>query len=237
MKAPTEIPSELINQYTLDNKIEIEHLYFNEVHDCSIEYNIDEFNKLINTAKNKGSGNYPLTDPLIHNSFEDFPIRNKNIVIMGSGYPWYEAICIAYECKSCTVIEYQKRILKDNRIQYLTPYEYEKNPIKYDCGISISSFEHDGLGRYGDPLDPNGDLKAMLKMKDILVKNGLLFLAVPVSKDKLVWNAHRIYGNIRLPLLLNNWELVKTYGFDPNYMNIDTKSCGANQPLFILRNN
>ncbi len=31
----------------------------------------------------------------------------------------------------------------------------------FDMALSISSFDHDGLGRYGDPLDPVGDLKAM----------------------------------------------------------------------------
>lgn len=30
-----------------------------------------------------------------------------------------------------------------------------------DFAISYSSWEHDGLGRYGDPVDPWGDVKAM----------------------------------------------------------------------------
>ncbi|MGA2030503.1 MAG: DUF268 domain-containing protein, partial [Verrucomicrobiota bacterium] len=41
-----------------------------------------------------------------------------------------------------------------------------------DCGIqSISCMhvvEHVGLGRYGDPLDPNGDLKAMNELERVL---------------------------------------------------------------------
>lgn len=31
-------------------------------------------------------------------------------------------------------------------------------PKKFDVLISYSSIEHDGLGRFGDPLSPNGDL-------------------------------------------------------------------------------
>lgn len=30
-----------------------------------------------------------------------------------------------------------------------------------DFAVSYSSWEHDGLGRYGDPIDPWGDIKAM----------------------------------------------------------------------------
>jgi hypothetical protein len=30
-----------------------------------------------------------------------------------------------------------------------------------DFVFSFSSWEHDGLGRYGDPIDPWGDVKAM----------------------------------------------------------------------------
>jgi Caenorhabditis protein of unknown function, DUF268 len=43
--------------------------------------------------------------------------------------------------------------------------QWEHERTLFDAGFSISSFEHDGLGMYGDPLDPDGDLKAMRKMK------------------------------------------------------------------------
>ena len=38
-------------------------------------------------------------------------------------------------------------------------FEQGKEIEKYDVCLSISSFDHDGLGRYGDPLDPSGDLR------------------------------------------------------------------------------
>jgi SAM-dependent methyltransferase len=74
--------------------------------------------------------------------------------------------------------------------------------------LSISSFEHDGLGRYGDPVDANGDLKAMERMRRVLKPNGYLILAVPVGVDTIKWNAHRKYGRVRLPVLLRLWSLV-----------------------------
>ena len=36
---------------------------------------------------------------------------------------------------------------------------------------------------------------------------GLLFLGVPLNSDVLAFNAHRLYGPARLPLLTANWEV------------------------------
>ena len=80
--------------------------------------------------------------------------------------------------------------------------------------MSISNFEHDGLGRYGDPIDPNGDLRAMSEMQALVKPNGFLILGVPVARDAVVWNAHRLYGRVRLPLLLRGWSVDAFVGFD-----------------------
>lgn len=54
--------------------------------------------------------------------------------------------------------------------------------------------EHVGLGRYGDPLDPNGDLKAIAELKRVLMPGGILLFVVPVGgSSKIMFNAHRIY--------------------------------------------
>lgn len=80
--------------------------------------------------------------------------------------------------------------------------------------MSISNFEHDGLGRYGDPIDPNGDMRAMSEMQALVKPNGFLILGVPVARDAVVWNAHRLYGRVRLPLLLRGWSIDAFVGFD-----------------------
>jgi SAM-dependent methyltransferase len=54
--------------------------------------------------------------------------------------------------------------------------------------------EHVGLGRYGDPLDPSGDLKAMVELKRVLAPGGSLLFVVPVGKPCVRFNAHRIYS-------------------------------------------
>lgn len=54
--------------------------------------------------------------------------------------------------------------------------------------------EHIGLGRYGDPIDYDGDLKAMRELRRVLKPNGNLLFVVPVGKPKIMFNAHRIYS-------------------------------------------
>jgi len=54
--------------------------------------------------------------------------------------------------------------------------------------------EHVGLGRYGEPLDPNGDLKAIAQLRRVLAPGGSLLFVVPVGKPKIKFNAHRIYS-------------------------------------------
>ena len=88
-----------------------------------------------------------------------------------------------------------------------------KSVEKFDVVFSISSFEHDGLGRYGDPINPTGDIEAMINVKSMLKKDGILFLAVPVGVDTIFWNAHRIYGKHRFPKLIDGWEIIDKVSF------------------------
>jgi hypothetical protein len=44
--------------------------------------------------------------------------------------------------------------------------------------------EHIGLGRYGDPLDPDGSIKACCELARIIAPNGRLYFTVPISGDK-----------------------------------------------------
>lgn len=54
--------------------------------------------------------------------------------------------------------------------------------------------EHIGLGRYGDPLNPQGDLLAMRELARVLASGGSLLFVVPVGKPRVCFNSHRIYG-------------------------------------------
>ena len=77
----------------------------------------------------------------------------------------------------------------------------------FDYILNISTVEHVGLGRYGDPLDPDGDLKAMRRLKKWmrLDGDGVMILTIPVGTDAVVGHYHRVYGAARLPRLLEGY--------------------------------
>ncbi len=53
--------------------------------------------------------------------------------------------------------------------------------------------EHIGLGRYGDPLDPWGTKKACEELSRVLAPGGHLYFALPVGREAVYFNAHRVH--------------------------------------------
>ncbi|VDM48084.1 unnamed protein product, partial [Toxocara canis] len=82
---------------------------------------------------------------------------------------------------------------------------------QFDFIVSYSSIEHSGLGRFGDPLDPKGDLREMQKIQCLLKRGGLLFLGLPCGADALVFNAHRLYGRLRLPMMFQGFKFLNMF--------------------------
>ena len=70
--------------------------------------------------------------------------------------------------------------------------------------------EHIGLGRYGDSLDINGDLKAIDELKRVVSKNGDLLFVVPVGGEaKIMFNAHRIYTYDQILSYFKGFSLIE----------------------------
>ena len=89
--------------------------------------------------------------------------------------------------------------------------------MKYEnaCVNSISCLhvaEHIGLGRYGDPLDPEGTKKACTELKRVLAKGGNLYFSLPVGKPRLCFNSHRIHSPLRILEYFDGLKLVELSG-------------------------
>ena len=74
--------------------------------------------------------------------------------------------------------------------------------------------EHIGLGRYGDPLDPEGDLKAMTELSRVLAPGGSLLFVVPVGRPVIRFNAHRIYNPFQVIQSFAGLQLVEFSAVD-----------------------
>lgn len=70
------------------------------------------------------------------------------------------------------------------------------NQFDEDSVLSLSalcSLEHFGLGRYGDPIDPEACFKCFDNVQKKLKKGGKLYLSLPVGKERVEFNAHRVF--------------------------------------------
>jgi SAM-dependent methyltransferase len=71
----------------------------------------------------------------------------------------------------------------------------EKNLVNYcDSISSLHAIEHFGLGRYGDPINYNGHLIALNNIKRILKKGGVFYFSAPIGRQRIEFNAHRIFS-------------------------------------------
>ncbi|MDO8575679.1 MAG: DUF268 domain-containing protein [bacterium] len=71
----------------------------------------------------------------------------------------------------------------------------------------MHTIEHIGLGRYGDTIDPDGDIKAINELKRVLAKDGNLIFVTPVGSPNIEFNAHRIYSYEQIISLFEGLEL------------------------------
>lgn len=71
----------------------------------------------------------------------------------------------------------------------------------------MHTIEHIGLGRYGDTIDPEGDIKAIAELKRVVAKNGNLLIIVPIGKPRVMFNAHRIYSYTQMSSYFDQFEL------------------------------
>jgi len=117
-------------------------------------------------------------------------------------------------------------------------------PYKNSSVSSLSCLhviEHIGLGRYGDPINPEGTKNASYEFKRVLKKDGFLYIATPIGKEKICFNAHRIlfpqtildYFN---PLKLIEFSVITDDGTyientNPNKFKDQDYACG----LFIFK--
>lgn len=80
------------------------------------------------------------------------------------------------------------------------------NPLPQHSGYCDSlsclhALEHFGLGRYGDPVDPEGYRRGFVNMSKLLKEKGYLYLSVPLGTPRVEFNAHRIFDpNVILEL-------------------------------------
>lgn len=69
--------------------------------------------------------------------------------------------------------------------------QFEDNSI--DSLSALCSLEHFGLGRYGDPINPEACFICFKAIERKLKIGGHLYISVPVGRERVEFNAHRVF--------------------------------------------
>ena len=68
-------------------------------------------------------------------------------------------------------------------------------PADYcDSLSSLHAIEHFGLGRYGDPVNINGHKTAIESIYQMLKPGGRFYFSVPIGKQRIEYDAHRVFS-------------------------------------------
>jgi hypothetical protein len=82
----------------------------------------------------------------------------------------------------------------------------ENNSV--DSLSSLHAAEHFGLGRYSDPIDPGACFRFMQALKRVLRPGGRLYFSVPVGRERVEFNAQRVFAITTILRSFEGLELV-----------------------------
>jgi len=128
-------------------------------------------------------------------------LSNLNVGVVSSISPWVEHVLRTAGASHVVTIDYNEPIVCSgvSWIESKSVSTFATEVGVYNLLVSFSGIEHSGLGRYGDPINPNGDIEAMDQMHAAIAPGGHLLLAIPTTEQTIVaGNWHRVYGPDRL---------------------------------------
>ena len=92
--------------------------------------------------------------------------------------------------------------------------ELDDKMIDYcDSISSLHAIEHFGLGRYGDIIDYFGHIKALNNIAKILKKGGKFYFSAPIGKQRIEFNAHRVFSVSYLIKLLTDKYNIDSFSY------------------------
>ena len=140
----------------------------------------------------------------INNAMSRYPVTGKVGAVIGSEAPWVEALVLNAGAKHITTLEYGVIKSRHPNISTMIPHQAAEKYLTgklepFDFIMTYSSQGHSGLGRYGESLNPFGDLEASAQAWCMLKPGGIFFLGLPVAGTSHIrWNADRNYGPERM---------------------------------------
>ena len=240
MPAVMQPPADLLSNFTMHGAIALEHFYVDEMGDAEgthYTYPKADIEQMVAGAHRMLQKPQAVSKPT-HRWLTEVIAREApgaSVVVFGSIEPWVETLALAAGATNVMTVDYNRLTFEHPKMSTTTVSAFHESALRrFDLAIAHGAFDHDGLGRYGDRIHPNGDLIAMRTVWRSLRPGGRLLLSVPVGPDLLVWNLHRRYGNIRLPRLLAGWEVVEKVGWSELKLHAPADHRRRYEPIFVL---
>ena len=210
------IPTQFHQALTMNGTIPVSYTE-TEIKTMTAPFSSDQIERFIAMAK-ENKAQSP-TDLFLYQALAKFPLKGKKVAVLGSKSPWYESVLLEAEALPSTEIG-----PFDPRIGML------QDTSGYDAVFSLLHLKSLGLKA---PIEPDADLKEMQKAKNLVKPDGYLFLSIPVGKDRLVWNSHRIYGEKRMKALFKGWRPAAYFGYTYEDLLKDTPR--LHEPVIVLK--
>ncbi len=217
---PRRIPPALRANFSMNGRIPIRERYFNDAYLGNASYTlhwnasfIEDYLTQVRAGRLSGTYGAHATNDL-HRLLRRIGVRGQRVLVVGSQRPWAEAAALAAGARETVTLEYGRIRATHPRMRSYTPAAFALAYLAddlppFDVVVAYSTYEHSGLGRYGDALNPWADLIAVAMAWCVAKPAALLVLEVArATSDVLVHNMGRYYADKRLPHLTTNWVRV-----------------------------
>ena len=198
-----------------------------------------------NTHSGVASGHYFHQD--LWMAREIFRVKPNNHIDIGSRIDGFIAHLLTF--MNVKVIDIRDLNTNVNGLSFLRADITILEPKYIGKSESVSclhALEHFGLGRYGDKLDIDGWKVGIKNISELVQDDGLLYFSVPIGKQTIEYNAHRVFNHqdvldrfLDNGLVLKKFALVNDMGdlliYDEDIKKIDMNELDYGLGLYIYK--
>lgn len=148
----------------------------------------------------RGKYDFHDTMPALGN-LKGVPLAGQRVAVVGEFDPYCESMCIANGAH-VTSVRVKRAEGPATLLELAQLDEWLERKDTYDIIICNWLVECWGLGRHGEKIDPDGDVALLTQFQKRLAPGGTIATTLLLGRDRLIFNATRIYGSHRLRHLI-----------------------------------
>jgi hypothetical protein len=149
------------------------------------------------------SGHYFLQDLLVaRRIYERTPQKHVDVGSRIDGFVAH--VAVFREIEVFDIRSINEKVPNVNFVQKDLTKPDERFADYCDSLSCLHALEHFGLGRYGDSLDVDGWIKGFEVLSDMLKRDGIMYLSVPIGHERIEFNGQRVFSIRRVHQLYSN---------------------------------